>query len=255
MFTDLHKKASKFVIDNSPSILTAIAVTGTVTTAVLAGQASFKAKDLIDNEELTMGNDGYGYGNLTDRQKVEMVWHLYIPAAGTALLTVACIVGANRVGNRRAAAMAAAYSISEKAFAEYQDKVVEKIGANKERVVRDEIAQDQVKRAGNSEIVIMGGGDVLCFESFTSRYFTSNMETLKKAQNDTNYQIINDFYASLTDFYNRIGLGKTDVSDDLGWTPERQLDLEFSTVLAEDGRPCLVLGYVTKPQANYYKVN
>lgn len=253
VLTDLHKKASQFVVSNSPTILTAIAVTGTVTTAVLTAQASFKAAEIIKTE--AEWRDRGDMPLLKPLEATQMVWQLYIPATGSALLTVACIVGAGKVSNRRAAAMAAAYSISEKAFAEYKDKVVEKIGPNKERAIKDEVAQDQVSRTGGSEVVILGGGDVLCFESFTSRYFKSNMEEIKKAQNDTNYQIINEVYASLTDFYGRIGLPRTDVSDDLGWTVERQLELEFSSVLSDDGRPCLALGYVVKPQPNFYKVH
>jgi len=35
--------------------------------------------------------------------------------------------------------------------------------------------------------------------------------------NDTNEQIINDSYAALTDYYDRIGLARTDESDEIGW--------------------------------------
>ncbi|MCG4723098.1 DUF6353 family protein, partial [Alistipes putredinis] len=63
------------------------------------------------------------------------------------------------------------------------------------------------------------------------------METLKKAQNDTNYRIINDSHASLNDFYERVGLELIQTGEELGWTTTRPLDLAFHAVMAVDQRP------------------
>ena len=152
--------------------------------------------------------------------------------------------------------MAAAYSISEKAFSEYKEKVIEKIGENKEQKVRDEIAQDQVNRnpVSTREVIITGNGDVLCYDSITGRYFQSNVESLRKAMNDTNHQIINDMYASLNDFYNRIGLPMTPYASEVGWNADRLLELQFSTVLSEDGRPCISVSYPLSPIRDYFRL-
>jgi hypothetical protein len=190
------------------------------------------------------------------REKVELVWTHYIPAAVTGVATVACIVGANRIGNKRAAAMAAAYTIVERNFSEYRDKVVERTSKLKEQKIHDEIAQDNVTRhpPNDREVIITDTGDVLCCDAFTRRYFVSSMEKLKKGQNDLNYQLLNDSYASLSDFYNLIGLPTTSYSDEVGWKADKLLELEFSTTMTDDQRPCISMDFNTVPVRDYYRM-
>ncbi len=253
---EMVKRTEKLVINNSPAILTALGVTGTITVAFLTGKATFKAAELIADEEYRIRPLEKNHP-LDNKEKFLIVWKAYIPAAGAVVLTIVCVVYANRIGNRRAAAIAAAYSLSEKAFTEYKEKVVEKLGEHKERAVRDELAQDRVNRNPSSEheVVITGNGEVLCYDAFTGRYFKSDMETLKKAQNDTNYLVLNDSYASLSDFYNKIDLPTTSYSDEVGWNTDKLLELNFSTCLSEDGKPCISIDFVVAPVRNYYKSN
>ena len=244
-------RLEKLLTDNSPTILTAIGVAGSVTTAYLTGRATFKAAEVIRKQEY--------YGEVLDlpvKEKIQLVWKLYLPAMGSAVLTVTAIIFANRIGTRRAAAMAAAYSLSERALTEYRDKVVEKLGEKKEQEVRDELAQDRVtKNPVGSREVIIAGGSVLCFEVLTGRYFTSDIETLRRAQNDVNQRILHEGYASLNDFYELIGLPFTSISEELGWTSDANgmLSLEISAVLSDDNRPCLSVDYKTNPGRNYFK--
>lgn len=246
-------KLERLVSDNSPLILTAVGVVGTVTTAVLTGKASIKAYQEIEAERSAqLIPEGWP----TKKSfLVKRTWKYFIPALATGSLTIAAIVGSNRIGTRRAGALAAAYAVTEKAYAEYKDKVIETIGEKKEQKVRDEIAQDRVnKLPGANEVIIMGT-DVLCCDLLSGRYFESTMEDLKKAQNDLNYRILNDSYASLSDFYNLIGLSSTKYSDEVGWKSYEPLELQFSTTLADDMRPCLAINFNIEPIRNYYKVN
>lgn len=251
----LAKQVEKLAADNSPLILTAIGVTGTITTAVLTGKATIKAVRLIDSEYQNNRNDADYV--LEPKEKARLAWKLYIPPVAVGTLTVVSIIGANRIGTRRAAAMAAAYAVSQEAFNEYRDKVVEKIGDLKERNIRDDLAQDRVNKnpVENNTIVITNGGNVLCYEQYTGRYFQSDMETLKKAQNDLNYQVNNSYYASLSDFYDLIGLERTTESDEVGWNSNELLELHFSTTLAGDGRPCLAFEYRVVPIRGYARVH
>lgn len=239
----LLKKSERFARDNSPTILTALGVSGTLTTAYLAGKASFEAADWIRRGEIN-GTlpEARGYKHERLKARTKHVWRLYIPATLSAGTTVACIVFASRASARRTAALTAAYSLSERAFEEYREKVTEKLGERKEKAVRDELAQNRVG-AFPPGSVILGTGTVLCCELHTMRYFNGDMETLRKAQNDTNAQLIREDDARLSDFYDRVGLGHTDVSSNFGWSSDKMLELDFSTALADDGRPCLTFGY------------
>ena len=254
--TRIAKQGEKLVADHSPQILTGMGVVGVVSTALLAGKASFKAADLIRQEDENKDLDPKT--NVWERhEKLLLVWKLYIPAASTGLITVAAVVGANRIGTRRAAVMAAAYSMSEKAFTEYKDKVVEKIGEKKELEVRDSVAQDRVNRnpVDNQQVIVTGGGEVLCYDTWTGRYFQSSMEALKKAQNDVNYQVLNNYYASLSDFYDKVGLSRTKNSDDFGWNSDDLLELYFSTTMSDDDRPCISVDFRVEPIRGYSRVH
>jgi hypothetical protein len=87
------------------------------------------------------------------------------------------------------------------------------------------------------------------------RYFLSDMDTIKRAINDINYDISSgDMYASLNDFYSKIGLKPVDIGDDLGWNlDDRGLDVTFHSQIAENGTPCLVLIYNIAPKYGYNK--
>ena len=248
----LARQAEKIAADNSPLILTAIGVTGVLTTAILTGKATIKATRLVD--EYNSSNNEYV--DLTKKEMVKRTWKLYVPPFTAGALTVAAIIAANQIGTRRAAAMAAAFGLSEKALKEYKDQVVEHLGEVKERKVRDDLAQKQVHQnpPTDNSIIVTPAGNVLCFEPYTGRYFRSDMETLKKAQNDLNYQVLNSFYASLTDFYDLIGLDRTLISDDFGWNSDRMLELTFSGVLTPNNEPCMVMDYQVVPIKNYSRV-
>lgn len=247
-FTKLMRSAQRFTVSNSPAILTTIGAVGTITTAYLSGRAAFEASKQLERGAVHPDN-------LSTREKFEETWKLYIPAAVMGTLTIAAILCANRISAQRAAALAAAYAISERTLEEYKDKVLEKMGKRKEQEVRDEIAQDRVRRdpVTSKEVIITGNGKVLCYDDYTGRYFESDMETLRKAQNDINRQVINDHYASLSDFYDAIGLPQTGVSDSVGWNLDKELELHFSTTLSDDNRPCIVITFEVSPAGSFFR--
>lgn len=251
---EIVKRTEKLITDNSSGILTGVGVAGVVTTAYLTGKASFKAAEVIRDAEEKAGAP-YGSMELDLKERTLLVWRLYVPASLTGTLTIAAIIGSNRVGTRRAAALATAYTISEKAFVDYKEKVIEKLGENKEREVRDEIAQERITKNPPGEVIIIAGGDVLCYEAFSGRYFMSNMESIKKAMNDTNYIINNNFYASLSDFYKKLGLPTTSYSEEVGWNSDNIIDIDFSTVLSEDERPCISIDFRVVPVRDYFRVH
>ena len=243
----LIERGGKVVRDNSPLILTVIGVTGTITTAYLTGKATFRAAEILAE------NESY-HSPLETKEKVELVWKEYIPAVSTALLTIAAIISANRISARRAAALAAAYSVMEKAFDEYKLKIVEKIGERKEQAARDELAQERLDRdpVSKREVVILGGA-VLCYDAYSGRYFQSDVEAIRKAQNDINEQIIHSHYASLSDFYEALGLSTTTSSEEVGWNIDKLLDVKLSTAMSDDNRPCIVLNFEVSPSRQYFR--
>jgi hypothetical protein len=248
--------------DNSPLILTAIGVAGTVTTAVLTGKAAIKAERILtledDARRSWQGTPSEHISKplpVTFREKVELTWKEFVLPGASLVGTIACIICANKIGTRRAAAMAAAYSLSERAMVEYKDKVVEQFGKAKEQKVRDEILQDRMEtdKVGTQEIFATGNGADLCYEKLTGRYFYSSMENIKHAMNRVNYKINRNHEASLNDFYDFIGLDNNGIGDELGWNLDKQMDIMFTTTLADGNRPCLAFDYRVEPIRDYFR--
>lgn len=251
-FAQLARRASKLAIDNSPKILTTMGVVGAVTTAYLAGKASFEAADMIRLKESLEEPPLDIEPQQLLKDRVQLVWRLYIPTVTTGAATIACIIGASQVGARRAAGLAAAYSITEKTFEEYKAKVVEKIGEKKEEQIHDDIARDRVK-AGFTEDTKIFGAEVgeLCYDKFSDRYFRATVEDIRAAENSLNHALIHDNYASLAEFYNILGLSAPAYSESIGWNSDRLLEIRISTVLALGDKPCLAMEFKTEPGPDY----
>jgi Family of unknown function (DUF6353) len=160
---------------------------------------------------------------------------------------------ANRLAGKQAAALAAAYSLSEKAFSEYREKVVEKIGESKEQDVRDSVAQARVSKnpVNSREVILAGTGEVLCYDMLSGRYFQSSVEEIKKAENAVNFEIVNYMSCSLSKFYDAIGLPPTTMSDLLGFNLDNRCDVKFSTTMSTDDRPCIAIDFQYVPIQRY----
>ena len=250
---------------HSPEILTGIGITGMITTTVLAVRATPKALILMEeekrrqNSELLEEAKKKGADNCARIDKLKPIelirttWVCYIPAAITGVLSISCLIGASSVNIRRNAALATAYSLSESALKEYQEKVIETIGEKKEQEIRDSIAKDKLKRdpVVNNEVIITGYGESLCYDSI-AKYFKCDIEKIRRAENVLNKRLISEMYVSLNDFYCEIGVRPSELGDELGWNIDDGLiDFNFSSQLTENGIPCLVIGYRIAPRYDF----
>ena len=81
------------------------------------------------------------------------------------------------------------------------------------------------------------------------------MEELKKAQNDLNHRILRDNYASLSDFYDMLGLEHTQDADDIGWNVDKLLEIEFSTCISPDQKPAISIRYRVEPIRGFHRLS
>jgi hypothetical protein len=231
---------------NSPSILSAVSIGGVIATAYLTARATLKAEKRCD-EFLSM--------KWTPKDRVEECWKFYIPPALAAASTIACIIGAHQIGSRRQAAYLGAYTLADAAFREYKDEVIKQVGTSKERKVNDAIAEKHLQDnpVRDDQIIITQGGDSLCYDDLTGRYFKSDIESIRQNANDINALIIQDMFASLNEFYERLGLAHCDIGDYLGFNLDNFVEVRFSSHLAQNGQPCLAMAFERAPRPNYSK--
>lgn len=246
--TSIAKGARKFVVDNAPMILTGMAVAGVVTTAVLAAKASPSAYMDIQHAESESTEP------LTTVEKAKLTYHYYIPAAVAGSLTIGAIIMAHSVNSRRQAAFISAYTLVENRYRDYQQKVVDHMGEAKEQAVRDDLSQDYVNANPMSQsTLIVNDGDTQAFLDLTSgRHFLSTVDKVRKAENKLNYQLNNDAYASLNDFYDALGIPYIAIGEELGWKSGRMVDVRLSTVLDND-RAVITIDFSVEPIGEYFK--
>lgn len=251
--TKIFKSIQTNMTKHSPEILTGLGITGMLVTTVMAVRATPKAMRLCEQLEHEHEHD-------TELRKIDYVkvaWKCYIPAAVTGATSIACLVGASSVNARRNAALATAYKLSETAFIEYKDKVVETIGEKKEEIIKDKVAKEKIEKhpVTSKEVIITDKGSTLCYDGLFGRYFKSDIEAIRRAVNEINRQIVVHGYVSLNEFYSELGLSPIKMGDDLGWNiDDREIRVDFSSQLAEDGTPCLVIDFSVSPKKEYSKL-
>ncbi len=254
MFKDMQALMSK----HSPEILTGIGIAGMITTTVLAVKATPKAIRLIEERkaELELDYDE----KLTRVETVKVAWKPYIPAVVTGVASTACLIGSTSVSVKRNAALATAYQLSTTALSEYKEKVIETIGEKKERAIHDKIAEDKVEKTPvkQSEVIFTGGGQTLCHDALTGRYFKSDRNKIDRAVNELNRRMTSgmEMYISLNEFYDAIEVPRvTPMGDDLGWRVDQGLiEIHYGAVLTKDNEPCMVIEFLIPPEYGYNKL-
>lgn len=280
--TVLAKAVGSAVRKNSPTIAAVIAVGGLCTTVILVGKAAPKATRLLEDAkadkadkmglidaEIEQGNyseadvdNPYIYGTIVQQasrrvklsfwEKVKITAPVYWPAALAGGGTIFFIIFGHSVSQRRLAALGAAYQVSEATLKEYQQKVIETVGEKQHEAICDEIARDRMEKdpITTKHIYSTGDGEHLCYDSWSGRYFKTDINKLKATVNELNAILLKEGWVSLNDFYDRIGLDGLKKGEDLGWWMEKAGDLievRYSSQLAKDGTPCLVFDFVVEP--------
>lgn len=226
--------------EKSPEILVGMGLAGMLTSTVLAVKATPKALDILAQED----------EDLTNLEKVKKTWKCYIPATIGYCTSAACIIAATSTHNKRNAMLAGAYKLSESALLEYRNKVVEVVGEEKEKEIRDSIAKDRVE--DRPVITCLGKDDYLCYDMLSGRYFKSDIDKIQKAVNDMNYKLLNDNILSLNEFYYELGMKGTDIGYEQGWDISKgMIEVSFSSIISENDEPCIVMYFDNPPQYGF----
>jgi hypothetical protein len=238
----IHKAIQKIAAGfskNSPTILTGVSVAGLIATTVLAVKATPKALRLIKDEQnrredTCMVSQTVEPDPLTKMETVKLTWQCYLPAAGVAAVTIACIIGSNSINLRRNVALASVYSITEAALKEYQAKVIETVGENKAKKISDDIAKDAIEKnpVSSKEVIITGKGEALVYDTLSGRYFKSDIDKIRRVQNEFNRRLMDEMFITLNELYYELGLSSIKLGDDIGWDVDQgMVEFNFSSQL------------------------
>ena len=241
-----------FVSKHEPEILMSMGIGGMIFSLAWGIKASFKAARAIDKYKETYGKD-----KLTAKETIKLTWKLYLPTVLSVAASVPSVIMSNKVSNKRYAAIATAYTISEAALQEYKDKTKEIIGEKKTKQIEESISDDRVTKtySGGNQVILTGNGDSLFYEPLSGRYFKSNWNDILKAANELNSEAITNMsgQTTLNDWFQKIGLETTEIGETLGWNlmnnSSNLIDISISSHITKDNVPCGAIYYNRQPVA------
>lgn len=262
--TVLHK-SGLYIKKYSPVALSCIASVGVVVTAVAAVKATPKAMVKI-HADSRKNHDGDPYA-YTKKEAVASAWKCYIPAVAIGASTIACIMGANALNRHQQAALTSAYALVQNSYKEYKDKLKELYGEEAHNAIVDSIISEKCKDVSisatggwfNSTLDFGEGMEPevvrTFYDSFSQRYFETTIEKVIQAEYHLNRNFMFFGTIALNDFYDFLGLEKTDFGDTVGWSSVNGdiywIDFNHRRVTLDDGMEVYVIDMVFEPTAEW----
>lgn len=246
----LYKTGLK-IQKHSPEILMAAGVAGVVTSGIMACKATLKVTAIVEeaqtqidtiNEVLENPEMAEKYTEADGKKDTAIVYaqtgvklvKLYGPSVALGALSIGCMIGSNRILNKRNVAITAAYSAVANSFKEYRDRVVDRFGKELDRELKygiraKEIEETIVDEDGNektvkSTIKVVDSG----MPSEYARFFDDgckgwekdaefNLMFLRQSQEQANKKFKRQGYLFLNDVYGMLGIPKTQAGQMVGW--------------------------------------
>lgn len=234
------EQVTAFLAEKSPTIFTGIAVGSSIGSVVLAVKATPKAMRLLEAKQKKSPGE-----KIAKTEAVKTVWPCYIPTALTLGLSIFSIIMAHRTSMRKNAALAAALSMSEQALQTFTQKSIEKMGEKKAKELEADVVEELVHKNPSTDYNTehTGRGDVLFFLPMNGRYFYSDIEDVRKAINDFNYDLRDEMTKALNDLFYNIGVSADVYGNCIGWNINYKgpIDYDLVAVKATDGKPCLAV--------------
>lgn len=254
-FSKITNVTVKFLEKNSSKILLGLGISGMILSTVSAVKETPRAMSQIEGYKRKVKRDKGVDVELSKTEVIKLCWKFYVPSGTLAIMSIGCLVGSSVLSDKKQAALAAAYSLSESALRDYKNKVISQIGPEEEKKIRESIIKDKVSKINDideSEIIYTGQGDVICYDHWSDRLFRSDKESIRKAENDINRDLLSDGFVSLNDFYYYLNLRPTKAGDILGWdTRAENISIEYTSILSPKGIPCLAISFVNFPYQGY----
>lgn len=222
---------------HSAFILTCIAGVGVIATSVSAAQGGMKVSELLTEA----GDNGE---ELTVKDKIAIAVSVYFPAFMFGATTIACIFGANVINKKQQASLLGAYTIAKRSFEEYRQKVIELHGEESDTEIRESIVRQHCSyhKIG----VDIPDQKYIFIEPFSCKRIICYERELMDAEYHLNRNFILRGYVTLNEFWEFLGLPKTDEGETTGWSIDDGyywLDFEHCPIESNEKIRC----YMIKP--------
>ena len=245
--TDIVRSIGKLIEPHRSEILLGVGIAGFGATVYMVAKAAPKVEDILLHIDSVRNLDDMDEDEKKEivKEDVKDIIRLYLPAAVAGGTAIACFVFANRLQQKQIAVLSSAYAISENTLRSYQSKVLEELGEETHQKIVDRIAQDECPFDEDYSYKVESDGSILCYDRVTGRYFKSDKEKIRVAENVVLKKCFDETRASLNDFYSELGLSDNSfIGDAIGWDVMKvHPNIYFTSMLNKEQEPCLVLNY------------
>jgi len=226
---------------HAPEMAIGVGIATMAVSVVSAVKETPKALDKIEEMKSDLGKD-----ELTAKETVQAAWKCYIPSAASFVIGVFCICLASKTYLGRIAAVGAVVSMRDEEIDILKKKATEMFGEKKKEELLDAVEQERVDKnpVGKNEITIVSGGNILCYDVSSGRYFRSTKDKVDTAFHELNYQMNDEMTVTLNDFYCHLGLSDNESGRILGWdVANGPIKPRYTSTLSENDEPCLVISF------------
>lgn len=176
-FKAIGQCVGSWCMNNRAHICTAVGISGTIVTGVLAARSGARAARRIDRKERELGR------LLTTGEKVKLCGKDFILPAATAAVSVAGTLGSDVLNTKTIGIQNAALIASEQAYQKLSEKTKEVLGEKKAKQIEDEIAKEEIHKPGVitqeklDNAPRSGNGELHPFmDSYSKMIFWSNLD-------------------------------------------------------------------------------
>lgn len=226
---------------HAPTIGVAGGVIGIGATAYLASRGTLKAQevmadhrklvnDLEEARKLREENpDKVDYSNEDYARDNAIVWsrtlfklmRVYAPAIAVGCASATLIIASHKAMTNRVAAVSAAYTVLQKSFDEYRERIEDRLEESDEDKEKSnqEKREDLIKKKKDGTLNtstydrLFGEGHSVCW----TRDMRSNYQFLSAKQNYFNDMLVAKGYVFLNDVYEGLGFERTPAGQMVGW--------------------------------------
>lgn len=250
------------VAAHKPEILFGTSIVSTISAVVLAAKGGYKSGQQVmqaEYSDLDLESPDGKARELDVKEKIQLTWMNYLPAAGATGAALGSTTGLHlvHIKEKKALAAAALMAIDEvKSQAkEETDKLIKAVEANTDEETQQKIADDHVDPEKKGSFEVQNTNHeveelYLVRDGKTGRDIWSNERRIEEAVNNINGWIAKHGDCDLNTFYSNAGFESVPDGEDWGWSGAF-LELKWDEVKRDDGRPVRRFAFRTDAEKGY----
>ena len=245
---------------NAPTIMSGGAIVGAGLTLFFAIKAKPKVEQHIKEgtEEINrIRSEAKENGTLEEKDTKRAINRVRIKTAKNVAIdvtpavlagagTIGFVVGLKKETNERFVGSAMVEEIRRESHENYVEAAKEVVGEKKEQEIRETALSKKLEETYDSAVIInTGKGDVLYFDEWTNTYFRCSHAAIENAVIKVNKKLqSNEYYVSLNEYCEILGIPKVKFGDTNGWSVETGL-MEVNYYVGElpNGEHCIAVAY------------